>query len=542
MKGVSKVGEYNILLVEDEVLERQAVRYILENRCSAPIKIVGEADNGFEAVRLAEELKPDILLLDIRMPGQSGLEVMRQMKQAYSFMSYIIFTAYDEFDYALEAINNGAFRYILKPAKPEEIVSAVENLVRKLNYKKKKIKAEEKLRQQLQSVIPYIESSLVTDLLSGNMLPEKDIDNRLQFLGIDEKPNCCLVADICNFSQTIEGFNEIQTQDLKNNVFKIIKETVNTYHPSIVVPYGSDRIVCFIATKQNNRKLLDLAEEIRNNVNKKTPVTVSIGIGETFDKVNNLRLSYLQALEAEKTATNMLGNNTILHFSHIKHLRQPDPFYPYELEKQILELVRLGDAKETARALQELIEELSSKKITIKEIKTQLEQLLTLITRILIHAGANSKDVGDIYELAINQMLQVNISGDFKSWTENIAQLFINCLYKDKQVQSSEVVDKVCEFIRNNYYKNITLDQLARFSFLHPNYLCQLFKKYKACTIIEYITNIRLQKAQEFLSTTNKTIGEIAQAVGYKDANYFSRIFSKHLGMSPTQFREDYFR
>ena len=190
----------------------------------------------------------------------------------------------------------------------------------------------------------------------------------------------------------------------------------------------------------------------------------------------------------------------------------------------------------------QLIEELSNKKFTIEEIKTQLEQLLTLITRTLIHAGANNKDVGDIYELAIKQMLQVNSPGDFKSWTENIAQLFINCLYKDKQIFSSEVVDKICEYIRNNYYKDINLYQLGRLSFLHPNYLCQLFKKYKACTITEYVTNIRLQKAQEFLSTTNKTIGEIARAVGYKDANYFSRIFSRHLGMSPTQFREDYFR
>jgi len=533
------LAEYNILLVEDEVLERQAVRFILENRCSAPIKIVGEAENGFEAVRLAEELKPDILLLDIHMPGQSGLEVMRQMKQAYSSMSYIIFTAYDEFDYALEAINNGAFRYILKPAKPEEIVSAVENLVRNLTYREKKIKAEEKLKQQLQSVIPYIESSLVTDLLSGNMLPEKDIDNRLQFLGINEKPNCCLVADICNFSQTIEGFNEIQTQDLKNKVFKIIKETVNAYHPSIVVPYGSDRIVCFIATKQNSLKLLDLAEEISQNVSKNTPVTVSIGIGETFDKINNLRLSYFQALEAEKTATNMLGNNTILHFSHIKHLRQPDSDYPYEIEKQILELVRLGDAKETTKALNQLIEELFRKKIALKEIKARLDQLFILLTRTLIHAGANSKDVENIRELALTQLLQINNFPEFKSWTENVVQLFINCLYRDKQIFSSEVIDKVCEYIRNNYYKDINLYQLARLSFLHPNYLCQLFKKNKSCTISQYLTNIRLKKAQEFLATTNKTIAEIAQAVGYKDANYFSRIFSKHLGMSPTQYREN---
>lgn len=539
MRGAPELAEYNILLVEDEVLERQAVRFILENRCSAPIKIVGEAENGFEAVRLAEELKPDILLLDIHMPGQSGLEVMRQMKQAYSSMSYIIFTAYDEFDYALEAINNGAFRYILKPAKPEEIVSAVENLVRNLTYREKKIKAEEKLKQQLQSVIPYIESSLVTDLLSGNMLPEKDIDNRLQFLGINEKPNCCLVADICNFSQTIEGFNEIQTQDLKNKVFKIIKETVNAYHPSIVVPYGSDRIVCFIATKQNSLKLLDLAEEISQNVSKNTPVTVSIGIGETFDKINNLRLSYFQALEAEKTATNMLGNNTILHFSHIKHLRQPDSDYPYEIEKQILELVRLGDAKETTKALNQLIEELFRKKIALKEIKARLDQLFILLTRTLIHAGANNKDVENIRELALTQLLQINNFPEFKSWTENVVQLFINCLYRDKQIFSSEVIDKVCEYIRNNYYKDINLYQLARLSFLHPNYLCQLFKKNKSCTISQYLTNIRLKKAQEFLATTNKTIAEIAQAVGYKDANYFSRIFSKHLGMSPTQYREN---
>lgn len=539
MRGAPELAEYNILLVEDEVLERQAVRFILENRCSAPIKIVGEAENGFEAVRLAEELKPDILLLDIHMPGQSGLEVMRQMKQAYSSMSYIIFTAYDEFDYALEAINNGAFRYILKPAKPEEIVSAVENLVRNLTYREKKIKAEEKLKQQLQSVIPYIESSLVTDLLSGNMLPEKDIDNRLQFLGINEKPNCCLVADICNFSQTIEGFNEIQTQDLKNKVFKIIKETVNAYHPSIVVPYGSDRIVCFIATKQNSLKLLDLAEEISQNVSKNTPVTVSIGIGETFDKINNLRLSYFQALEAEKTATNMLGNNTILHFSHIKHLRQPDSDYPYEIEKQILELVRLGDAKETTKALNQLIEELFRKKIALKEIKARLDQLFILLTRTLIHAGANSKDVENIRELALTQLLQINNFPEFKSWTENVVQLFINCLYRDKQIFSSEVIDKVCEYIRNNYYKDINLYQLARLSFLHPNYLCQLFKKNKSCTISQYLTNIRLKKAQEFLATTNKTIAEIAQAVGYKDANYFSRIFSRHLGMSPTQYREN---
>ncbi|MZP30070.1 response regulator [Heliobacterium undosum] len=160
-----------LLVVDDESLERQAIRQIIK-REELPMEVVGEAASGDVAVELAETLKPDVVLLDIRMPGLNGIEVMKRLRGFLPDCRIIILTAFDEFQYAREAVQWGAFNYLLKPVRPSELVRVLVTAAEQVREEKQQRAEAERLRQQAkmqaQQAAPLLRLNLFAESVQVN--------------------------------------------------------------------------------------------------------------------------------------------------------------------------------------------------------------------------------------------------------------------------------------------------------------------------------------------------------------------------------------
>ena len=182
-----------VLLIDDEPLECEAIRFILEHE-RPEARVVDQAGSGRAGLSLALELKPDIVFMDIQMPGMNGLEATQALKGAVPGLKVIVLTAYDEFDFAQRALKLGASDYLLKPARPQEILRVVDKMCLELAEAAAREEEDKRLRRELEAMMPLIATGLVLDLVSERATDPADLEERARFLGLtsgDGGPQRC---------------------------------------------------------------------------------------------------------------------------------------------------------------------------------------------------------------------------------------------------------------------------------------------------------------------------------------------------------------
>ncbi|MBC7105937.1 MAG: response regulator, partial [Firmicutes bacterium] len=375
------------MLVDDEVLERAALAKILK-RMGLPLEVVGEARNGLEALELAARFQPDLVFMDIKMPGPSGLETTKRLKERCPDAKVIIITAYGEFDYAQEALKLGASDYILKPYLPGDLAPVVERIVADITGTKIKRQEEEKLRHQLTEAMPYIQMSLGYDLLSGHCPDEGEIRARAEFLGVRGLPSVAMVADIDGFGEVTWEKPEVEKQLLKNRVYRAIRSVTSAAEEAsvLVLPFGGDEMVILCAFPDGEggegvrHRVMQLAETARRAVEEQTEVTVTVGVGRRYAPTG-LHRSFREASEAQQLGSFFLGPNRVVHWDQLAALRAVDRGCPLEAEGLIVENVRAGNREAALGAARELVTEMLAlaENDSCEVAKVQLMELLTLL-------------------------------------------------------------------------------------------------------------------------------------------------------------------
>lgn len=529
-----------ILLAEDEVLERTALSVII-GTSKTQFKLAGEAKNGLEAMDLFIRHSPDIVLMDIKMPGLSGLEATKKIKEMSPATKVVIITAHSQFEYVREAIKLGASDYIVKPYLPNDLLSILEKLGQEIIFERKKEEQEKQLKIKLEKAFPYILMSLGHDLLSGNWDDGKNIRARAEFLGVTNLPSQVLVADIDRFSAMTLNYTEIQIQFLKNQVYQVITEVAHQT-PNLVFPFGRDQCVILtdpgIEATGNFSASLELGEKIRSAVEKRTTVTVTVGVGRRYDP-SRLHKSYEEACEAQKLGSFFLGTNRVVSIDELDILKENwGNFYPLESERMLIEKVRIGEKEEALKVANTLIDQLLKQKTTqsLEMAKSRLVELITLLSRAIIESN-------DFNELAcmnvtyLSKLVRCTDINNLYSWMREVIGEYIEYGCKKYNSKTSSSIHKAVEYIKRNYHKDLTLYEMAQLIYLNPHYFSRVFKQETGHTFMEYLTLIRMEEAKKFLLTTNLNISRIARKVGYQDSNYFSRVFNKKEGVSPGKYR-----
>lgn len=521
-----------ILIVDDEILERKALTKIINNS-SDTVKVIGEAPNGRIAIEMAKEHQPDIMFMDIKMPGVDGVQAVKAIRRFAPGIRFIMVSAFNTFEYAKEVMQQGVKEYILKPSSKKDILESLHRVSEEIVEERKRREEHENLRENLNRAVSIAQKEWVSSLLV-NQVQDITFDEWGQLLGVE----------ITSGYMALFSFQPIQesetTANDKQNWYLWLKETVKSLVKEKEIIFGpmTDNQVPVLFLSQKTIEKSQVKSSARTNFERLFTLfnkesfkgQLRIGVGRPYHHAYELNQSYHEAVMALE---HLLKNPNQRYFfsDKLESTERIGQSWILEVEKKLLDAVRQGDVNQVLLTFDSfVIMPAENKELKAPLLKKSFDELFVLISRMLHDLGISYQQLpsfdeteevmkmlekGKAHLLAVVQHVQV--------WRNNHAK---GMLHKAK------------EYIEIHYADSLTLEQVAEYVELSPFYFSKLFKDRFGLTFIDYLTEIRISKAKSEMADPGKSLKEICYSIGYKDPNYFSRVFKKHTGLSPTEFRK----
>lgn len=523
---------YKILLADDEGIELDALRFILEKNFTGQCSIE-TAKSGCDAVELAEQFRPDIAVMDIRMPGINGMEAIAAIRALSPGIVFIVLTAYDKFEYAKEAISLCVFEFLTKPVNRMVFADAMKRAMNKVDVERKARTNALKARERMENMLPVLESSFIYMLLMQN----EDIAayKRLwEIFGFDSPYATVLVLEL---TKMLGG--DILDLDIKaSEVYSAILMLAKESFPCIVGPAMASRIIVVRpAEKPENEYyerlvLIEQGRALAHRVEDKTGVECKLGIGTTMS-LDKLCESYGQAVKAVKHCKGIVS-----HFNDLPIVPDYESGYPAERETHLEKMIIKGDVS-AATADAESFFQWMTERYPEHDMAIRLK-VLEFVMRAeyrVFHEGGTKYHFLDRDDY-LQTVLAASSYEELKNWfIRKIGESTRNVSTKADE-KANHIISKAKAFIDRNFNRELTLEEVSREVHVSPYYFSKLFKEQSGENYINYLTMRRIETAKQLLRDGRLNVKSICNEVGYNDPNYFSRLFKRFEGMTPTEYRD----
>ena len=524
---------YKILLADDEGIELDALTFILEKTFPGQC-VVETAKTGYDAVQLAERFRPDIAVMDIRMPGINGMEAIQAIQATSPGILFIVLTAYDKFEYAKEAIRLSVFEFLTKPVNRMVFADVVRRAMNKVDAERKARTAVLKTRERMENMLPVLESSFVYMLLMQS--DDQAAYQRLfDMLGIESSFATVMVLEL---TKMLGG--DILDLDIKaSEVYASIRGLIKESFVCVVGPAMANRVIVVRPADEPENEyyerllLIEQGRALAHRVEDKTGVECKLGIGSTVP-MNRLCESYSQAVKSVKHCKGIVS-----HFNDLPIVSDYETGYPVEREKHLEEMILKGDAQ-AAAADAELFFQWMVEQYPKHDMAIRLK-VLEFVMRAeysVFHEGGGIK----YHFLDRDDYLQTVLAAEnyeeLKGWfSRKIAENARN-VYTKADEKANRVIAKARAFIDRNFNRDLTLEEVSREVHVSPYYFSKLFKEQTGDNFINYLTLRRIEAAKQLLADGRLNIKSICGEIGYNDPNYFSRLFKRFEGVTPTEYRD----
>jgi len=532
---------YKVFLVEDEIVIREGIKNKIHWE-EEGFKIVGDESDGELAYPMIIREQPDILITDIKMPFMDGLELSKLLKKDMPNLKIIIISGYSDFGYAQQAIDIGVNEYMLKPVTPDKLVAAVKNAAAAIEKERK----EKGILEQYQLLVYQKQGEKRKDffdaLVSGKMTLSQIIEQEEE-LGINMMASafCVLLFQFKVQEDMYEYSNEIVECEAR------MEQELRTFPDIKVFERGTDGWA-FILLGENDVRIDELTQELCNLLIRICDGKVHFfgGIGRGVHRVRDLQQSYLDANSA---------------FS-LRYFQSKDQFLSYNdvrnIKAQIGNRINVSDLnleKHDRNLLEDFL-----KRGTIQDVDGFVDSYFegfganamssALFRHYIILDGCSVimkfiKSFNYPKEMIDNSLKSMNSVTDQLSSLENCGTFYksilkeaIDLRNKNSQKRYAGLIEQAKEYINLKFImSDLTLDKVASTVNVSPNYFSSLFNQETGMTFIEYLTDIRMEKAKDYLRCSGKKITEIGILVGYQDSHYFSYIFRKTQNCTPSEYR-----
>ena len=534
-------NRYSVLLVDDE---EDVIRIIMKKLDweSMGLVIIGHAANGVEALEMAEELSPDIVMTDIKMPYMDGLTLCKKLKELSRTIRVIIFSGFDEFEYAKEAIKMEAAEYLLKPVNAVELKEVFERVKNDLDRELDEKRNTDKLRAYYMESLPVLQESFYMALLEGRIAPEQ-IGRYMDSYQVQLKGPYYVVAVLHISQQSLEEESRMDPFLQAVSVRKFAEEQVEDRWRSRVVIYLGDIIM--ISQMHDREEMLEYTNEMDRlcrMAKKVCNARITAGIGYLCDNLEQLPLSYQGAKQAVSYRV-LYGNTRAISISEVEpaehvELNWEDVYSTYI--QQIMKKVRVGEGDELEKAISQFTEWLSGEQISMQKYRIVMMELVAELFRFTASHNLNPENVfggnGDVY----SQVLQMESAEVLDRWLRRVCTNLQNAVMNERQDSTKFFVKNAEEYVKEHFAdQDLGVDEVCRKLNVSAAYFSTIFKKETGKTFVRYLTDYRMEKAVNMLMTGNEKTYVIAEKVGYAEPNYFSYVFKKQFGMSPSKYKAE---
>ncbi|MDC7225944.1 MAG: response regulator [Spirochaetales bacterium] len=513
------------------------------------IEIAGTAYNALEAYSLIKELKPDIVITDIRMPGYDGITLIEKSRDIDPDVSFIIVSGYRDFEYAQRALKFGAEDYLLKPVSKDELEQIILKVIEKKEAKKEKHEQENNLQRELIQTREILKKKLASEIADkGFRIDPADLplfgDRYSVFFNNHHFQVIIFQVDHSKSDQEIESVKAVDTilQKTESAVSSYIAEHVY----EMLCEYRDFSLVFILNVKSSSglsfRDLEHLHELATQKVSEYGDWRITLCPGKAVSKIEHLHQSYDEAEFARKDRI-LRGFGKILEKRLVPSADEELPLFNMkDLENKIKSAVDSGAASDIQNIfLSAVIPPGFSRKILNPETVFRLFRF-TAESFIKQFQIISADDI-DTDALLVDTERAISSSGSIDRLSSQLAELYtatMKALLSSKRVKDYKPIRIAKEYIDEHFSENIDLNIVAKEAGLNPVYFSSLFKKETGINFKEYLLQKRVDTAKNLLVSSNDTIMAISERVGYKDVRYFSRVFSRTVGIKPNMYRKIY--
>lgn len=521
-----------MIVVDDELIIRQGLLSIPWNDFGIEVK--GAASNGEEALALIKSTQPEILLTDIRMPGMDGLKLIYAVKSEMPGIKAILLTGYQDFSYAHTAIGLGAFGYVLKPSDPEEIVNIVLKAKKQVEDELAEKYKNEQIIQKINKFKPAVLNSFVQDLLYGRNTDGEDISEKCREF------NLTLVNYVVMLIEFERG-NELLSGELLGRLKEEICITASGYNKfnALNINHSTYCIINEISISEDfvKDKMLSLAMEIRNNLKSKFNIYVSIGISRCCNSAANMFTAFNQAMNCLRMKFS-LGRGAVIHVEELMTSLKRQNVLALKFIDEVIENIKTGNYRKVEELTRELLFRLA------KEQKADEQMIKSICFDILMSSLRVLKEEKSIEAKELDEQFFHSIltrCNDVEELEECVLNTLMNIMdsvHSKAPVIRNKVTNDVLDYIERFYMDDISLLTASESVFMNHIYISRLIKKETGETFLDILTRTRMKKACELLANSTLKTYEISDLVGIKDSGYFSQVFKKYNGVTPSEYRE----
>ncbi len=509
-----------ILLVDDEELSRRALTAMIA-KTGLDVQIVGQAADGEEALRQTEELRPDLVIMDIKMPELNGLDAARIIRERWEDVHVIFLTAYDEFEYARDAVNLGADRYLLKPVDRDDLDAALREVGRRLAEPISPPIVPD--QGELRRIRRWAAQQVVLAVIAGDQTRYREL---LHFLLPQQDENherdegAGGVLALVTFSRSCE------------NCLENLEKSFGRDELVCTLPTGDTTGVLYIPGRFEGASLTALAERVLRRCSRVLGGDCRLRVGATGAVgLASRRLYHRLAGEGDRDTplTVIVADNAGAHGAGLLPREMPD------LQQRVDTILAEVDAGARQGMITALLQEISLLSEDLELLRELAVELVVLFrTQIVSISGADSAAIGRGYLQDLHRAPSGPAVLDSAATLLRQYEQYFQGLHLGRY---SWRLARAVDYILTNLGQNLYLDIVAEAVGVGAQHLSRLFKEELDSTFTRFVNQQRIDRARYLLLSSSLGVAEIAEAVGFRDADYFSKVFRRLCSCAPSEYR-----
>lgn len=530
---------YRMILVDDEEEVRKGIIRKIDWE-KLGFEVVGDAENGEDALEQIEQLEPDVVMTDIRMPYMDGLTLTAKIRQKYPSVKVLIFSGFDDFEYAQQAIKLNVTEYILKPVNVEELTEILNRVRENLDEEIEQRRNVDLLRESYRSSLPILRELFLNDMVQGTVHDEQ-IVQKLQEYGIDILHGRKWLTAVIAVEPVEQKEGQVLSQHqelIPISVRKLVEDNLKPYY-RFTVFNSTAGLTLLVAVDADNSQtgFIDQMGDICKETRRILEVDITVGVGHSCEDLEQIGKSYQSAVDA-------LGYKAIVGCGGTIYINDVEPVSRGKLqidgkdEAELVAAIKFGPKEKIGAAVKGLVARMDDAKVHLRQHQLYMLSIVNCITRLMQQYDLNPGDMFDVQEQYTDIVSAVSHREEFEEWIYQVACRMSETMNRERDNTARKVILEAKQYIQEHYQDpDLSVELICRQLHMSPAYFSTMFKKETGQTYIAYLTEIRLDRAVKLLQETDDKTYVIAQKVGYQEQNYFSYVFKKRFGVSPTKFR-----